>query len=43
MTAKFENLQRATLSVLGALMLATVFVGTAVVPAEAVTAAQPTR
>lgn len=40
MIVRFENLQRATVSVLGALLLATVFVGTAVVPAETVTAVQ---
>lgn len=43
MTAKYENLQRATVSVLGALLLASVFVGTAVVPAEAATVVQPVR
>jgi len=36
-TVNFANAQRATLSVVGAMFLATVFVGTAVAPAEAAT------
>ncbi|MGH8598553.1 MAG: hypothetical protein ACREXT_18015 [Gammaproteobacteria bacterium] len=35
MTVNFENIQRVTVSVLGALVLATVFIGTAIAPAEA--------
>lgn len=35
MTASFSNVQRAAVSLVGALFLATVFVGTAVVPSEA--------
>ena len=35
MTTKFENLQRVAVSAVAALLLATLFVGTAVAPAEA--------
>lgn len=35
MSINFANVQRVTLSVVGSLFFATVFVGTAVVPAEA--------
>lgn len=39
----FANVQRAAISAVGALMLATVFVGTAVVPAEAAVVVAPVR
>ena len=35
MTLNFSNMQRAAVSLVGALFLATLFVGTAVVPSEA--------
>ena len=40
-TANFDNLQRAALSLVGALFLATICVGSAVVPSETATAVAP--
>jgi len=41
MTTKFESFQRVALSAVAALFLATVFVGTAVAPAEAAIVVAP--
>ena len=41
MTAKFEAFQRVAVSAIAALLLATVFVGSAVVPAEAAIVVAP--
>lgn len=43
MSISFNNVQRAAVSVVGALFLASVFVGTAVVPAEAAMVVAPVR
>lgn len=43
MTTNFANIQRLTLTVVASLFFASVFVGTAVMPAEAAVISQPVR